>query len=108
MARGGVTLRVDWTARAEKEGRKLDKKTRERVLAAIRRLAETGEGDVKPLTGVFAGEWRLAVARRWRVIYRPHAEEGRMEILHVLPRDKAYRVREPMERYGAENLENAA
>lgn len=46
--------------------------------------------------GDFAGEWRLRVGD-WRMIYKPYPSEQRLEILRILPRGKAYRVRETAE-----------
>jgi len=91
-----MTLRVDWLPRAERDGRKLDKIMRDRIRSAIERFAETGHGDVKPLLGELAGEWRLRVGEH-RVIYRPYPSEQRIEIVRILPRGKAYRVRESAE-----------
>jgi mRNA-degrading endonuclease RelE of RelBE toxin-antitoxin system len=46
---------------ALKDAEKLDHKTRERVLAALQRLAETGHGDVTKLKDVSPPEYRLRV-----------------------------------------------
>lgn len=88
---------VRWTRRAAKERDRLDARVRERVLNAIERYAETGLGDAIQLKG--RDEWRLKVGK-WRVLFRPESETGILWIRHVLPRDKAYGVREPMEEFG--------
>lgn len=85
---------VLWKPRAVKEREKLDVSVRQRIVEAIERYADSGLGDVKPLTGSFRGEFRLKVGK-WRVRFRLEEETGIMRILHVLPRDKAYEVREP-------------
>jgi mRNA-degrading endonuclease RelE of RelBE toxin-antitoxin system len=92
-------LTVDWTPRALKEAKRLDTKVRERVVEAIDGYAETGVGDVKPLKGSLEGQLRLKVGK-WRVLFLLEEEAGVMSILHVLPRDRAYRVREPAEKFG--------
>lgn len=44
-----MRLSIVWTARAEKDRGQLDAPTRERIIGAIERFAETGVGDVKAL-----------------------------------------------------------
>jgi mRNA-degrading endonuclease RelE of RelBE toxin-antitoxin system len=84
-----MSWQVSWTPRALKDARKLDSKTRARVAATIERLAETGSGDVRQLTDVRPPEWRLRVGS-WRVRFRKNPSASTLEILRVLPRDKAY------------------
>jgi mRNA-degrading endonuclease RelE of RelBE toxin-antitoxin system len=69
---------------------------RDRIRSAIERYAATGHGDVKPLKGDLSGESRLRIGD-YRVIFRPHPSEQSIEILRILPRGKAYRVRETAE-----------
>jgi mRNA-degrading endonuclease RelE of RelBE toxin-antitoxin system len=70
-----MTLRVDRLPRAERDGRNLDKNVRDRIRSAIERFAETGHG----------------------VIFKLYPSEQRIEIVRILPRGKAYRVRETAE-----------
>ena len=46
--------------------KRLDASTQARILSALERLAATGDGDVRPLRGEFAGSYRLRVGK-WRV-----------------------------------------
>jgi mRNA interferase RelE/StbE len=73
-----------------KEAERLDRTLRERVLAAITRLAETGEGDVKRLTDVRPPEYRLRVGTL-RVVLEMDTAAGILRVLRVLPRGEAYR-----------------
>jgi mRNA interferase RelE/StbE len=84
-----MRLRIDWKPRAEKDRDRLDARMRARVLAAIERYAETGEGDVRALRGS-RGELRLRVGD-WRVRFALDFETATMVVLHVLPRGSAYR-----------------
>lgn len=90
---------VRWTSRAEKDRGRLDSKVRKRILEAIHRYAESGVGDVIRLKEPFHDEWRLSVGK-WRVRFRLDEKERILLVLHVLPRDKAYGVREPAEGFG--------
>lgn len=56
---------LEWAPAAERDVRRLDHQTRERIRQAVYRLADTGLGDVVRLRGV-AREWRLRVGD-WRV-----------------------------------------
>jgi mRNA interferase RelE/StbE len=89
-------LRVEYTPRATRDGGRLDRVVRERILTAIDRFAATGYGDVKPLKGSREGEWRLRVGD-WRVLYRLDKSASTMEILRILPRGEAYQVKEATE-----------
>ena len=85
-----MTYRIEWKPRALKDAEKLDHRTRERVLAALERLAETGHGDVTKLTDVNPPEYRLRVGD-WRVRYGLDPTARILTVLRVLPRGKAYR-----------------
>jgi mRNA-degrading endonuclease RelE of RelBE toxin-antitoxin system len=60
-----------------------------RILDALTRLVETGQGDVTRLQGV-ADEWRLR-AGDWRVRFRYDYPARTLEVLRILPRGQAYR-----------------
>ncbi len=84
-----MTWRIQWMPRALKDAKKLSPQTRNRVVAAIERFAETGVGDVNQLTDVRPPEWRLRVGD-WRVRFQKDRVQALLLILRVLPRDKAY------------------
>jgi mRNA interferase RelE/StbE len=58
-----------------------------RILLALTRYAETGEGDVKALEGRFTGTHRLRVGS-WRVRFR--RVQGTIHVLAVENRGEAY------------------
>ncbi len=80
---------VRWRNRAESDLMRLPRQGRERVLTAIERLAETGQGDVLKLQGE-ESEWRLRVGA-WRVRLTIDRGNRTLEILRVLHRREAYR-----------------
>ena len=82
--------RVEWTHEAVKDMRRLDRKTRARVLRAIGRLAATGQGDVSSLKPPLEDR-RLRVGE-WRVRFAYAADTDTIHILHVKPRSEAYRM----------------
>lgn len=85
-----MTYRIEWRPRALKDAEKLDHKTRERVIAALERLAKTGHGDVTKLKDVNPPEYRLRVGD-WRVRYGLDPAARVLTVLRVLPRGEAYR-----------------
>jgi mRNA interferase RelE/StbE len=60
-----------------------------RILDALARLADTGQGEVTRLQGV-ADEWRLRVGD-WRVRFRYGYPTRTLEVLRILLRGQAYR-----------------
>ena len=79
---------VAFSARARRDLRRLDPRTRARIVAGIERYAETGAGDVKRVQAQ-RGWHRLRVGD-WRVFFtRP--DKGIVEIDSVLHRREAYR-----------------
>jgi len=75
--------------RARKDLRRLDPRTRQRILKAITRLAQGAElvGDVKRLSG--SGEYRLRVGD-WRVRFERLDRQLTIVVVRVLPRGRAY------------------
>jgi mRNA-degrading endonuclease RelE of RelBE toxin-antitoxin system len=71
--------------RASRDLRKLKPEAQERIVRAIRLLADSAQGDVAKLTGVHPPEWRLRVGVRFRRI------GDRLEILHAFDREEACR-----------------
>jgi mRNA-degrading endonuclease RelE of RelBE toxin-antitoxin system len=74
-----LKLHFVWASSAQAELRRIERETATRVLLALTRYAETGEGDIKALEGKFAGAHRLRVGD-WRV--RFHRVSG--DTIHVL------------------------
>jgi mRNA interferase RelE/StbE len=75
--------------RARKDLRRIDPRTRKRLLNAIARLAQGAEltGDVKRLQG--SHEYRLRVGD-WRVRFERQDRQLVIVIVRVLPRGRAY------------------
>ena len=92
--------RVVWTPAALRDARRLGRETAQRVGRALDRYVETGYGDVKTLIGR-EDQKRLRVGKA-RVIFTQRDDV--LEVVAVLPRDKAYRTREPLEAYGTPEL----
>jgi mRNA-degrading endonuclease RelE of RelBE toxin-antitoxin system len=84
-----VSLRIDWTPRARRDLDRLDRPTRERIVAAMLRLAETSQGDVLKLSGKQPPEYRLRVGG-WRVRFAWDQASGVLVILHVFKRGQGY------------------
>ena len=84
-----MTWLVPFTPRAQRDIRRLDRQTAHHILRALTRLADAGQGDVVRLRNQ-VGERRLRVGDR-RVRFRYNAEAGKIEVLRVLPRGRAYR-----------------
>jgi mRNA interferase RelE/StbE len=85
-----VTWTVVWTRPALHDLRRLDRQVEERVRTAVRRLAETDQGDVTRLQGEEPPQWRLRVGD-WRVRFRFEPTTSTMFVQRVLPRGRAYR-----------------
>jgi mRNA-degrading endonuclease RelE of RelBE toxin-antitoxin system len=83
-----MTRRIAWTKHAERQANRLEREDYRRILRALRRYAETEHGDVVKLTDVSPPQWRLRVGDH-RVRFRVTGDT--LEVLHVLPRGKAYR-----------------
>ena len=81
-------LEVIWTDAARRDLRRLDRQVAERVRAAVRRFAETGQGDVTKLTAE-GGDLRLRVGD-WRVRFRYDFDSQAVAVVRVLPRARAY------------------
>jgi mRNA interferase RelE/StbE len=79
--------RILWTDPAKTDVRRLDKPTAMRILAALHRFADSGEGDVKALQG--REELRLRIGDYRLFFVCPGADS--IEIRRVLHRREAYR-----------------
>lgn len=92
-----MTRSVYLTTSASRDLDGLDPDVRDRIVAVIRRFAETGHGDVRKLTDT-EGLRRLRVGD-WRIIYRTR-EENSIEVEAIVHRGKGYRTREDAAAYG--------
>jgi mRNA interferase RelE/StbE len=83
-------LKLDfvWASSARTELRRIERETAMRILLALTRYAETGEGDIKALEGKFTGAHRLRVGD-WRVRFR-RVQGGAIHVLAVENRGEAY------------------
>jgi mRNA interferase RelE/StbE len=84
-----VKWTIEWSKGALKDLRRLDAPVAQRVIQAVNRLAETGEGDVKKLKDMH-GLMRLRVGD-WRVFFRFDMESELILVLEVTHRSDAYR-----------------
>jgi len=77
--------------RVEKEIAELPQQARDRVIEAIRKLAEDPRPrGARKLVGEIGGAWRIRVGD-WRVIYDVDEDERLVIILAALHRREAYR-----------------
>ena len=80
---------VVFTDPARRDLKRLDRQVADRILAAIVRLAEAEQGDVKRLRST-GREWRLRVGD-WRVIFTFEPSTQTLRVLRIAPRGRAYR-----------------
>jgi mRNA interferase RelE/StbE len=85
-----MSLHVEWTPAAERDLRRLDRRTQTRIRLRVTRFATMGEGDVRRLRG-YEREWRLRVGQ-WRVRFTLSPDLQTLIVLRVLPRGQAYRT----------------
>ena len=79
--------RIVWTEPAKADVRRLDKPTAMRILAALHRFADSGDGDVKALQGM--EELRLRIGD-YRLFFVCIAVDT-IEVRRVLHRRETYR-----------------
>ncbi len=83
-----MTVRIEYKASVAGDLRRLDRAAAEKVLREIeRRLGDPARGG-SPLSGEFAGLWRLRVGD-YRVIYARHA--AGFLVLRIAHRREVYR-----------------
>jgi mRNA interferase RelE/StbE len=80
---------IRWTSRAEKDLERLDRKTQQRIVTAVDRFAQAGQGDVKRLQGMKEEIFRLRVGE-WRVLFSQDETTCLVLILRIHPRSGAY------------------
>lgn len=83
-----MTWRVEWAKEAVKDTGRLDRPTRKRIVRAVERLAEMGQGDLIRLRKPLAGH-RLRVGD-WRVFLQLDIASKRILVRQVRPRGSAY------------------
>jgi mRNA-degrading endonuclease RelE of RelBE toxin-antitoxin system len=83
---------VRWTSRAIKDLKKTTREDRKKIESAVDEFADSGTGDMRHLVNSDPPRYRLRVGS-WRVIFiRGYAVgDKQIDILRILPRDKAYR-----------------
>lgn len=79
--------RIVWTESGKADVRRLDKPTAMRILAALHRFADSGEGDVKALQGMEELRLRIGDYRLFFVC----KDGDTVEVRRVLHRREAYR-----------------
>ena len=80
---------VEWTPRALRDLRRLERNMASRVLEAVERYAESRSGDVRQLRA--RNRTRRLRVGPIRVLFVLDYEDHKMRIDRVLPRDVAYR-----------------
>jgi len=89
-----MSWQIEVKPTAEKQYRKLDKKTRVRIKEALYDLEKAQNPfhhkDVRALTGKLHGDWRLRVGE-WRILFTPHAESKTLYVYAIFPRGEAYK-----------------
>jgi mRNA interferase RelE/StbE len=81
-------MRFVWPNSPRSELRAIDRETAIRILRALTEYAESGIGDVKALSGLWKGFFRLRVGE-YRVIFSITSEQ--ITILRVCHRSDVYR-----------------
>ena len=81
-------MRFIWPESARSELRAIDRETAARILRALTRYADSGEGDVRALAGKWQGCTRLRVGD-YRVLFRALPEQ--IVILRIRHRADVYR-----------------
>lgn len=84
-----MSQQIQWAKRALKTISRLDRPTRDRIVAGIKILAESNEGDVRRLQGAPDNTFRLRVGT-WRVLFA-YLEDAIILILEVGPRGDVYK-----------------
>ncbi len=81
-------MKFVWPTSARAELRAIDRTEAIRILEALTRFSETGEGDVKSLTGLWSGHIRLRVGDYRAILL---VEPDRITVTRVRHRSESYR-----------------
>jgi mRNA interferase RelE/StbE len=88
-----MSWKVEIKPTAEKNYSKLDKKTKNRIKAALQELEKCENPlwhpDVRPLTGQLSGDYRVRIGN-WRALFTPDKDEKIIYVYAILPRGSAY------------------
>ena len=88
-----MSWRIEVKPAAEKQYRKLDKRTRARIKESLLELEKMKDPfqhkHVRPLTGELRGDWRMRVGN-WRILFTPHKESKNLCDYAILPRGDSY------------------
>jgi mRNA interferase RelE/StbE len=84
-----VSRRVEWAKQALKALSRLDRRTQNRILAAIDDLAELSKGDVRRIEGGTDEAFRLRVGG-WRIIFS-YPDDSTLIIHRVRTRGDVYK-----------------
>mgnify|MGYP000158473978 CR=1 FL=1 len=86
-----MAYEVSWHEKVLKDLKALSRQDSARIINKVKtHLVEDPAGSGKPLSGAFKGLMRYRVGS-YRVIYAVDHEKRRISVLHVKPRDAAYR-----------------
>jgi mRNA-degrading endonuclease RelE of RelBE toxin-antitoxin system len=80
---------VNLTGPARRDLSHLQPQVAQRIIRALRLLAETGHGDTKKLTAR-GDEYRLRVGD-WRITFERDSASRTINVIRILPRGRAYR-----------------
>ena len=88
---------MNWTVEikpnAQKQYRKCDRRTRERIQNALFELEQQDnplfQPNVRALTGELRGDYRLRIGN-WRVLFSPDSQKKKLFVYAILSRGNAY------------------
>jgi mRNA interferase RelE/StbE len=90
--------------RAARDLEQLNSQDATRIVEGIKLYAQTGHGDVKKLQGM-KDVWRLRVGD-WRIFFGYDRPRHMIGIESILPRGRAYRVREELTGFGGTEIDS--
>jgi mRNA interferase RelE/StbE len=85
-----VSWTVVLTGSAQRDLRRLDPPVAKRILDALARFADTGQGDIQNISAAYPPAWRLRVGD-WRVRFRRDDTQHLLIVLQIRHRGEAYR-----------------
>jgi len=88
-----MSWKIEIKPNAEKQYRKLDKKTRKRIKESLIQLEKEEnpflKKNVKALTGELRGDYRIRIGK-WRILFTPDKKSEILFVYAILPRGDAY------------------
>lgn len=88
-----MSWKIEIKPGAEKQYRKLDKRTRKRLKEALLALEKESSpllaANVRPFTGELRGDYRLRTGK-WRVFFPPDEDKKIIHICAIIPRGDTY------------------